>query len=163
MNTEYLASGGRFIPEIKKVKLVKSLYPNAEIWTLYYELNPVMTPRVFTVLQVKQLGEVDSKREGYALFFFSSLTGRLKRRGSRTHSIIVSIPIDLSSPEDEALAALEEKGVKGRYASVERILELPGDKVEWRMATCSSARGLIPQFLTDLALPEAISKVVLNI
>ena len=59
-------SGGRFIPDIKKVKLVKSLSPNAEIWTLYYELNPVMSPRVFTVLQVKQLSEVDSKREGYA-------------------------------------------------------------------------------------------------
>jgi hypothetical protein len=75
----------------------------------------------------------------------------------------VSIPINLSSPEDEALAALEEKGVKARYASVERILELPGDKVEWRMATASSAGGLIPQFLTDFALPEAVSKVILNI
>jgi len=128
----------QFIPDIKKVKLVKCLSPNAEIWTLHYGLSPVMSPRVFTVLQVKQLGEVDSKKEG----------------------IIVSIPINLSSPEDETLAALEEKGVKGRYASVERILELPGDKVEWRMATCSSAGGLIPQFLTDFALPEAVSKDV---
>ncbi|KAF9782601.1 hypothetical protein BJ322DRAFT_162951 [Thelephora terrestris] len=128
----------QFIPEIKKVKLVKSLSPNAEIWTLYYELNLVMSPRVFTVLQVKQLGEVDSMREG----------------------VVVSIPINLSSTEDEELAALEEKGVKGRYASVEHILELPDDKVEWRMATSSSPGGLVPQFVNDLALPGAISKDV---
>lgn len=165
LSAERLGSGGRFIPDIKKVKLVKSLSPNAEIWTLYYKLSPVMSPRVFTVLQVKQLGEVDSKREGYVLVFFCSLTLPLKLRGSgfQTHSIIVSIPINLSSPEDESLAVLEEKGIKGRYASVERILELPGDKVEWRMATSSSAGGLIPQFLTDFALVEAVSKAILNI
>ena len=129
---------------------------------LCYGLSPIMSPRVFTVLQVKQLGEVDSKREGYALISFSPLVRRLNGRGSQTYRIIVSIPIDLSSPEDETLAALEEKGVRGRYASVERILELPGDKVEWRMATSSSAGGLIPQFLTNFVLPEAVSKVILN-
>lgn len=128
----------QFMSDIKKVQLVKSLSPDAEVWTLYYKFNPVMSPRVFTVLQVKQLGEVDSKREG----------------------VIVSIPIDLSSPEDEDLAALEEKGVKGRYASVERILELSEDKVEWRMATTSSAGGLIPQFLTNSALAETVAKDV---
>ncbi|KAF9642868.1 hypothetical protein BDM02DRAFT_3124087 [Thelephora ganbajun] len=128
----------QFIPDLKKVKLVKSLSPNAEVWTLYYELAPVMSPRVFTVLQVKQLSEIDSRREG----------------------IIVSIPIDLSSPEDQDLAALEEKGVKGRYASVERILGLPGDKVEWRMAASSSAGGLIPQVLTDFVMTGAVSRDV---
>ena len=75
----------------------------------------------------------------------------------------MSIPITLSSPGDEELAALEEKGVKGHYASVERILELPGDKVEWRMATSSSAGGLIPQFITDAVLPEAIAKVYFSL
>lgn len=71
----------------------------------------------------------------------------------------MSIPVNLSSPEDEGLAALEEKGVKGRYASAERILELPGDKVEWRMAVSSSAGGLVPQFIADFALPETVSRV----
>ena len=60
------------------------------------------------------------------------------------------------------LAALEEKGVKGRYASVERILELPGDKVEWRVAAASSAGGLIPQFITDHVMPEALARVCLR-
>jgi len=75
----------------------------------------------------------------------------------------VSVPITLSSPEDEDLAVLEEKGVKGRYASVERILELPGDKIEWRMALSSSPGGLIPQFITDSVVPQEVSKVRLNL
>lgn len=53
--------------------------------------------------------------------------------------------------------------MRGRYASVERILELPGDRVEWRMATTSSAGGLIPQFFANLAMPEVVSKVIPNI
>ena len=71
--------------------------------------------------------------------------------------IIVSIPVDLSP--DPSLAKLEEKGVKARYVSVERIAELPDGKVEWRMATASRAEGLIPQFLTERAIPSSISHV----
>lgn len=70
---ERLGPDDRFIPDLKKVKSLKSLSPNAEIWTLYYELNPVLSPRVFTVLQVKQLGETDSRREGYVLLSLSSI------------------------------------------------------------------------------------------
>lgn len=69
-----LGSGDRFIPDLKKIKLVKSLSPNTEIWTLYYELGPILKPRVFTVLQVKQLTEVDSRREGYVPILFPSLS-----------------------------------------------------------------------------------------
>lgn len=46
--------------------------------------------------------------------------------------IIVSIPIDLSS--DPELSKLEEPGVRGLYAAVERIKELDDGKVEWRCA-----------------------------
>lgn len=70
--------GGRFIPDLKKVKLVKSLSPNAEIWTLYYELSPLVSPRVFTVLQVKQLKEFESRREGYVLILFLYLVTRME-------------------------------------------------------------------------------------
>jgi hypothetical protein len=65
--------GGRFIPDLKKVKLLKSLPPNGEILTFYYEMSPVLSPRVFTVLQVKQLSETDSRKEGYVLLFFPSI------------------------------------------------------------------------------------------
>jgi len=39
---------------------------------MYYKLGPVLSPRVFTVLHVKQLSESDSKREGYELPSISS-------------------------------------------------------------------------------------------
>ena len=89
----------------------------------------------------------------------SSLMRGPIRTASQICSIIVSIPINLSSPEDNDLAAFEEKGVKGSYASVERILELSDGGVEWRMATSSSAGGLVPQFVNDIVLPEVVSKV----
>jgi hypothetical protein len=74
-------------------------------------------------------------------------------------SIIVSIPVDLSGPDDAALAALEEKGVKGRYVSVERLTELPDGAVRWEMATSSTPGGNIPSFVSEMSMPGKISEV----
>ena len=50
------------------------------------------------------------------------------------YRIVVSLPIDLKTdPADAELAKLEEKGVKGRYVSVERLQETDDGKVEWRL------------------------------
>ncbi|KAK7054668.1 hypothetical protein VNI00_003131 [Paramarasmius palmivorus] len=49
---------------------------------------------------------------------------------------------------DQDLQKLEEKGVKGRYVSVERLLELENGNTEWRMATSSTPVAL---FLTSLS------------
>jgi len=68
-----------------------------------------------------------------------------------SNTIFVSIPVDLSG--DSELANLEEKEVvKGRYASVESIKELPNGNTEWRMATSSSPGGRIPAFIIDNTL-----------
>lgn len=77
--------------------------------------------------------------------------------------IIVSIPIDLSSPEDEALAKLEEKGTKGRYVGVERLTELESGNTEWLMATSSTPAGLIPNFLVEASMNSKISEVRLSL
>ncbi|EMD38280.1 hypothetical protein CERSUDRAFT_49192, partial [Gelatoporia subvermispora B] len=127
----------QFIPEIKKVKLVKQLSPTSSIWTLYYTFPPPVSPRVFTVVQITHLEEA-SPRTG----------------------LIVSIPVDLS--DDPELAKLEEKGVKGRYVSVERLKELDGGKVEWRMATSSTPGGNIPKFIAEGSMGSTISKVDLS-
>lgn len=74
-------------------------------------------------------------------------------------SITVSIPVDLTSPGDEDLANLEDKGVRGRYVSVERILELENGNVEWRMATSSSPGGSIPTFIAESTMSSQIAKV----
>lgn len=73
------------------------------------------------------------------------------------YSLIISIPVDLSGQDD--LFKMEEKGVRGRYVSVERLLELENGNTEWRMATSGSSGGLLPGFLTDSMMPSSIAKV----
>jgi len=124
-----------FIGAIKKVAQVKRISDTQSIWTLYYTFPPPVSPRVFTVLQTIRLLESSPKS-----------------------GIIVSIPIDLH--EDHELAKIEEKGVKGRYVSVERLLELEDGMVEWRMATSSTPGGSIPSFISEGSLPGQIASDV---
>jgi hypothetical protein len=60
---------------------------------------------------------------------------------------------------DPDLAKFEEKGVKGRYVSVESIKELPNGNIEWRVATSSSPGGRIPTFVVDSTMASTISAV----
>ncbi|KAH9945886.1 uncharacterized protein BXZ73DRAFT_37246 [Epithele typhae] len=122
----------QFIPDIKKVKLVKQISPTQQVWTLFYQFPPPVSPRVFTVVQTTWLSE-SSPRTG----------------------IIVSIPVDVTGEEE--FAKVEEKGVKGRYVSVECLQELDNGKVEWRMATSSTPGGNIPQFVADSSMASTIS------
>lgn len=69
----------------------------------------------------------------------------------------MSIPIDLS--DDPELEALEEKGIKGRYVSVERLTELENGKSEWRMATSSTPGGSIPTFIVESSMASKIAEV----
>jgi len=124
-----------FIPDIKKVTKVKEISPTQNIWTAYYTFAPPVSPRVFTVVQITRLNE-SSPRSG----------------------TIVSIPVDLT--EDSELAQLEEKGVKGRYVSVERILELEDGTIEWRMATSSTPGGSIPTYFVERSMAGKIAEDV---
>lgn len=58
------------------------------------------------------------------------------------------------------MAKLEEKGVKGRYVSVERITELENGKVEWKMATSSTPGGSIPNFVVESTMASKIAEVI---
>lgn len=69
------------------------------------------------------------------------------------------MPVDLAGSAD--LAKLEEKGVKGRYVSVERLKELENGKVEWQMATSSTPGGKIPSFIAESTMDSTISQVSL--
>jgi len=72
---------------------------------------------------------------------------------------VVSIPVDLSGSGDEELAKLEEKGTRGRYVSVERLVELEDGKVQWIMATSSTPGGSIPSFIAEGSIPGQIAAV----
>lgn len=75
----------------------------------------------------------------------------------------MSIPIDLAKPGDEDLAKLEEKGVRGRYASAETLTLLENGKIEWRMATSSTPGGNIPAFVSERTIDSKISDVSLRV
>ncbi|KAI0780672.1 hypothetical protein BD413DRAFT_464425 [Trametes elegans] len=126
----------QYIPEIKKVTLIKRISPTQSVWTLFYHFPPPVSPRVFTVVQTTQLEGTDGSRTGY----------------------IVSLPVDVS--DNAEYAKLEEKGVKGRYVSVERLRERADGTVEWRMATSSTPGGRIPQFVAESSMASTISKDV---
>jgi len=122
-----------YIDIVKKTTSIKKISATQEIWSSYYEFPSFgVSPRVFTVLQVTHY-EPSSPRTG----------------------LFISIPVDLTS--DPELAKLEEKGVKGRYVSVESLTELPTGKTEWRMATSSNPGGRIPSFLVDSTMASTIS------
>ncbi|KIM48728.1 hypothetical protein M413DRAFT_437901 [Hebeloma cylindrosporum] len=126
----------QFIHEIQKVNKIKELSSTSTIWTMYYTFMPPVSPRVFTVLQVTHLSQTTPR------------TG-----------LIVSLSIDLTSEGDEELCRLEEKGTKGRYVSVERVMELENGNIEWRMATSSTPGGSIPSFIVESTMPKKIASV----
>ncbi|OJT09113.1 hypothetical protein TRAPUB_14440 [Trametes pubescens] len=125
----------QYMPEIKKVTLIKRISDTQSVWTLFYHFPPPVSPRVFTVVQTTWLS-TDSPRTG----------------------LIVSLPVDVSDNAD--FAKLEESGVKGRYVSVERLRELENGKVEWCMATSSTPGGKIPQFVVESSMASTIAKDV---
>lgn len=51
----------RYIPDIKKVKLIKRISPTQSVWTLYYQFPPPVSPRVFTVVQTMWRSEESPK------------------------------------------------------------------------------------------------------
>jgi len=67
------------------------------------------------------------------------------------------LSIDLS--DNAELQKLEEKGTKGRYVSVERVMELENGNTEWRMATSSTPGGSIPTFLVESTMAKKIASV----
>jgi hypothetical protein len=79
---------------------------------------------------------------------------------SKLDRIVVSIPIDLTGPDDEELAKLEEHGIHARYVSVEWIKDLGEGRTEWRMAVSSATGGLLPSFIVEASLPKEIAKVI---
>ncbi len=141
---------------MKKATLIKKISTTQEIWSSYYEFPSFgVSPRVFTVLQVTHY-EPSSPRTGCvnsaraAPFYLTQLSD----------SLFISIPVDLTSEPE--LAKLEERGVKGRYVSVESLTELPSGKTEWRMATSSSPGGRIPALLVENTMASTISAVSIS-
>ncbi|KAH8885200.1 hypothetical protein GQ53DRAFT_660543, partial [Thozetella sp. PMI_491] len=75
--------------------------------------------------------------------------------------LVVSITVDDFDRAPSAELSREKGVVLGAYASVERIRKLPGtDEIEWIMTTTSDARGVLPQWVQNMAVPGQIAKDV---
>ena len=71
--------------------------------------------------------------------------------------IVVSIPIIDFDKSPHAKFAPDKSLVVGAYSSVERIRVLPkSGEIEWIMATASDAKGVLPQWMQNLAVPGKI-------
>lgn len=88
---------------------------------------------------------------------FSELLVIAQKEGEREF-IIVSIPINDMTQSPFAKYSKEKGVVLGRYSSVERIRKVPNDgRIEWIMATASSAEGNIPQWATNAGLYKLVA------
>jgi len=77
---------------------------------------------------------------------------------SRTESLsyIISLSIDPACFQNESLHM-----VHARYTSIEKIsYDKSTNDLEWKMATCSSPEGSIPDWLSRLSINAAIAKDV---
>ena len=72
--------------------------------------------------------------------------------------VVVSIPLNDMKQSPFAQYSKEKGVVLGRYSSVERIrLGADEGKIEWIMATASSAEGNIPQWATNAGLYRLVA------
>jgi hypothetical protein len=75
--------------------------------------------------------------------------------------LVVSIPLTDFKKSPYAEYARDKNLVVAAYTSIERIRVLPSNgDVEWIMATASDARGVLPQWMQNLAVPGAVAKDV---
>lgn len=82
----------------------------------------------------------------------------IAERAAGKEFVVVSIPINDMERSPFAQYSKEKGVVLGRYSSVERIRLGPdGGKIEWIMATASSAEGNIPQWATNAGLYKLVA------
>ncbi|TVY81073.1 hypothetical protein LSUE1_G003813 [Lachnellula suecica] len=75
--------------------------------------------------------------------------------------LVVSIPLTDFEKSPYAEFAKDKSLVVAAYASIERVRVLPSNSdVEWIMATASDAKGVLPQWVQNLAVPGAVAKDV---
>ncbi|CAE6429804.1 unnamed protein product [Rhizoctonia solani] len=106
IGTRHCQAQEEYVPElVSAAHLEPYLEGDYNGWTFHYSYSPPVSPRTFTVLLATSLDD-KPPRQGW----------------------VVNIPFNVG--DNEGLKALEEKGVRGRFTSVDRLLEVDG-KVEW--------------------------------
>ena len=75
--------------------------------------------------------------------------------------VVISIPITDMNASPKAELSKEKGVVRGKYSAVERLRKVRGGsedgRIEWLMATASSAEGMIPQWATNMGLGRMVA------
>jgi len=102
IGVRHCAAQEEYVPElVSATHLEPFLNGDYDGWTYHYTYSPPVSPRTFTILLATSLDD-KPPRQGW----------------------VISIPFDVG--ENEGLKALEERGVRGRFTSVERLMEVDG-------------------------------------
>ncbi|EUC59205.1 DUF3074 family protein [Rhizoctonia solani AG-3 Rhs1AP] len=126
IGTRHCQAQEEYVPElVSAAHLEPYLDGDYNGWTYHYSYAPPVSPRTFTVLLATSLDD-KPPRQGWA----------------------INLPFDVG--DNEGLKALEEKGVRGRFTSVDRLLEVDG-KVEWiSLSIVKRAKRRSKQALTNM-------------
>ncbi|CAE6338671.1 unnamed protein product [Rhizoctonia solani] len=150
IGTRHCQAQEEYVPElVSATHLEPFLDGDYNGWTYHYTYSPPVSPRTFTVLLATSLDDKPPRQ-----------------------AWVINIPFDVG--ENEGLKALEERGVRGRFTSVDRLLEVDG-KVEWiprqdnpflsrvRGATMYQIGGSIPNFIPERGMPRQIAERVAQV
>ncbi|SGY51103.1 BQ5605_C001g00962 [Microbotryum silenes-dioicae] len=123
----------RYIESCTQAERLHSIVPNKlEVWTTQYHLAFPTSNRDFT------FAILTSEQEAGAEF-----------SAARSFTV-VSVPFHAPS---------RSGFVRAKYVSVEHVIQTQ-DGVKWVMATASDAAGLVPKFISDMAMPSKIAEDV---
>ncbi|KAJ1302529.1 hypothetical protein OPQ81_002846 [Rhizoctonia solani] len=138
IGTRHCQAQEEYVPElVSTAHLEPYLDGDYNGWTYHYSYSPPVSPRTFTVLLATSLDD-KPPREGW----------------------VINIPFDVG--DNEGLKALEEKGVRGRFTSVDRLLEVDG-KVEWMAVMMYQIGGSIPNFISERGMPRQLAERVAQV
>lgn len=109
-----------------------------EVWEMKHRIDPKpLNNRTFTTIQIT------ARLDGVQEF------------------IMIQIPISDFENSPFADYARDKSLVVGAYTAVERVRIVPETaEIEWVMATASDAKGNLPQFVQNLAVPGELTKDV---
>ncbi|TVY87947.1 hypothetical protein LAWI1_G006145 [Lachnellula willkommii] len=111
-----------------------------------------------TVAVVEMTHKIDPKPLNNRTFPVIQVTASLEET---PEFMVISIPLSDFDKSPYADFARDKRLVVAAYVSIERIRVLPSNSdVEWIMATASDAKGVLPQWMQNLAVPAAVAKDV---
>jgi len=110
------------------------------------------------IVVVEMLHKIDPKPLKNRVFPVLQLTAELV---STREFVVISTPVIDFDKSPYAEYSKDKALVVAAYTSIERIRVLPeGGAIEWIMATASDAKGVLPQWMQKMAVPDAVARDV---